>query len=258
MKPKICVLRTGGTNCDEETAYAFEVAGGAPERVHVNELRSGAKKLSDFQLLCIPGGFSYGDHIASGKILATELITFFSDELKEFVSKGKPILGICNGLQVLVRTGLLPFGKLGKMRANLLHNMSGRFECRWVRLRIEKTDCVFTRDMPEFIELPVANGEGRVWAEAENLDLLDKANLVVSRYVSDQELFWTNSYPANPSTSLHGIAGIQDASGRIMALMPHPERFLDPLSHPNWRRNGNSVPYGLKIFQNGVRAAAEL
>src|SRR3989344_2309532 len=148
-KPKILVLKTEGTNCDEELYFAFKIAGGDPKIVHINELRSKKENLKNYNILAIPGGFSYGDDIVSGKILAIELTSFFSEELKKFIQrKNTLIIGICNGFQVLIRTGLLPFGKIGKMDATLTNNDSGHFECRWINLRIEPNSrCVFLNDL---------------------------------------------------------------------------------------------------------------
>ena len=145
MKPKVLVLKADGTNCDEELSFAFKIAGGDPKIVHINELRKKQDSLKDYNILAIPGGFAYGDDIVSGKILAVELTSFFSEELKKFIErKDTLIIGICNGFQVLIRTGLLPFGTIGKMQATLTNNDSGRFECRWINLKIEtKSKCVF-------------------------------------------------------------------------------------------------------------------
>src|SRR3989338_1360473 len=153
MKPKVLVLKADGTNCDEELAFAFQIAGGNPKIIHVNELRNKKEKLKNYNILAIPGGFAYGDDIVSGKILAVELTSFFSEELKKFVErKNTLIIGICNGFQVLIRTGLLPFGTIGKMQATLTNNDSGRFECRWINLRIDKNNsCVFLKDLEDQI-----------------------------------------------------------------------------------------------------------
>src|SRR3989344_4727896 len=145
MKPRVCILRSDGTNCDEELYYAFEKFGANPQYVQVNQLRDNSNKLKDFKILALPGGFSYGDDIASGKVLALELISFLKSELSNFVSKKGLILGVCNGFQTLVRTGLLPFNNLGHMDATLTQNESGHFECRWVKIKIESSKCLFLR-----------------------------------------------------------------------------------------------------------------
>lgn len=256
MKPKVCILRTDGTNCDLETLYAVEKAGGEGHLVHVNQLRSGYRKLSDYQLLILPGGFTYGDDVHSGKILAVELISFLQEQLLEFVTHGNLILGICNGFQVLVRTGLLPGGRPGKIAATLINNDSGRFECRWVNLVVENTNCVFTRGMEHsIVSYQVAHGEGKFFTEIPTLDSIEKSGQVVFRYCTPVGEP-TSDYPANPNGSLNAIAGICDPSGRIMGLMPHPERFIEPYHHPNWRRRALQ-PHGLAIFTNAIDFALQ-
>ncbi|MDP3726835.1 MAG: phosphoribosylformylglycinamidine synthase I [bacterium] len=259
-KPKVLVLKTDGTNCDEETAFAFGLAGGDPKIVHVNELRTKNKKLTNFQILAIPGGFSYGDDIVSGKILAVELTSFFSEELKKFIErKNTIIIGICNGFQVLVRTGLLPFGKIGTMDATLTNNDSGHFECRWINLRIEpNSPCVFLNNRTieqssnGILSYQVAHGEGKFFADNETIQAIEKSNLVVFRYV-DEKGKPTQKYPENPNGALHAIAGICDPTGRILGLMPHPERFVRREQHPNWRRLSIEKPEGLPFFENIVK-----
>jgi len=239
MKPRFCVLRTDGTNCDRETAFAVELAGGHPELIHVNAFRDRSRSLRDFQGLVIPGGFSYGDDVASGKILAVELSSFFRDSLEQFVEQGKPVLGICNGFQVLVQTGLLPWGQFGRQSVALAENASGRFQCEWVDLDVGPSACVFTCGMPERISLQIAHGEGRVvWHEGS------QTGLVPVRYASD----------VNGSDGR--IAGICNSHGNVFGLMPHPERFVLPQHHPNWRRGTLGEPHGLSIFRNGVVYAA--
>jgi len=259
VKPQACLLRAEGTNCDAETFYALELAGADPRMVHVNELRARSQRLRDYQLLVIPGGFTYGDDVAAGKILAVELISFLREEIYEFVAAGKPVLGICNGFQVLVRTGLLPFREAGRVQAALIHNRSGRFECRWVRLRVEETPCVFTRGLAgRVIEMPVAHAEGRFYAPSPVMEELETRRQIVFRYV-DGAGAPTAEYPANPNGSEAAVAGICDAAGTILGLMPHPERYVRPVQHPNWRRLGISGEgHGLAIFRNAVAYAAGL
>lgn len=253
MKPQVCVLRADGTNCDEETAYAFGKAGGEPRFVHVNELRRGGQSLRQYQVLALPGGFSYGDDVASGKILAVELVSQLADEIRAFVGRGGLVIGICNGFQTLVRAGLLPFCRLGDMRATLTANDSGRFECRWIELVVDPTGhCAFTRDgMEEVIELPVAHGEGRFFADGMMLDFMECNWWIALRYAEYGKA--TMRYPANPNGSLRAIAGVCDASGRIFGLMPHPERFVETTQHPNWRRKKIARPHGLAIFENAIK-----
>lgn len=270
-KPKVLVLKTDGTNCDEETAFAFEMAGGDSKIVHVNDLRSKKESLKNYKILALPGGFSYGDDIISGKILAIELTSFFSEELKKFIErKDTAIIGICNGFQVLIRTGLLPFGKIGEMQATLTNNDSGRFECRWINLTVErKSKCVFLNNKntsdggrlkamtpPRWtdngvVSYQVAHGEGKFFANSQTLQTIEQSGLVAFRYV-DEKGNPTQKYPQNPNGSINAIAGICDPSGRILGLMPHPERFVYKEQHPNWRRMQIKKPQGLFIFENMI------
>lgn len=240
-KPRVCILRADGTNCDVELFYAFEKFGGNPEFVHVNELRRKEKSLKDFQILALPGGFSYGDDIASGKIWAVELVSFLKDELEKFIEKKGIIVGICNGFQVLIRTGLLPFGNLGKMDATLAPNDSGHFECRWIRLKPEKSRCVFLQGGYDVGWFSVNHGEGKFLANTETLKKIEAQKLVAFRYVD------------NPNGSLNDIAGICDPTGRVFGMMPHPEKFVDTTQYPNWRREKIVKPHGSPIFENIIK-----
>lgn len=263
-KPKVLVLKTEGTNCDEETAFAFELAGGMPKIVHINELRTKSKKFNDFNILALPGGFSYGDDIVSGKILAIELTSFFSEELKKFTQrKNTAVIGICNGFQTLIRTGLLPFNNLGNMSATLTNNDSGRFECRWVNLSIEqKTRCEFLNNITikqynnnPIISFQVAHGEGKFFAPKDIIEQIEKQNLVCFRY-TDENGNQTQQYPKNPNGSINAIAGICDPTGHILGLMPHPEKFVDITQHPNWRRDSkirNNKPDGAIFFEQLIQ-----
>lgn len=252
-RPRVCVLRTDGTNCDRETYYAFEQAGAECRMVHVNQLRAGQEKLADYQILVIPGGFSYGDDVHSGKILAVELTSYLREQLQSFVDAGKPVLGICNGFQVLVRTGLLPRGRMGQIEAALMPNDSGHFECRWVRLRVEKSPCIFTRELEgQIIDIQVAHGEGKFFARPETLAGLEQNRQVVFRYV-DESGRPTQDYPANPNGSPGAIAGICDPRGLVLGLMPHPERCVEPYQHPHWRRAAALPLPCRQIFASAVR-----
>lgn len=257
-KPRVCILRTDGTNCDQETAYAFNKTGGESHLVHVNQLRSGAEKLSDYQILAVPGGFSYGDDIHSGKVLSVELASFLSDQLRRFVDDGKLVLGICNGFQVLVRTGLLPWGELGTIRAALMENDSGHFECRWTNLFVEPNNCVFTQGLGgTVVQYQAAHGEGKFYTDEATIEKIEQAGQVVFRYVSTTSGQPTQDYPQNPNGSLHAIAGICDKTGRVLGLMPHPERFVEKFHHPNWRRKSLGEPHGLPLFRSAVAYAAQ-
>lgn len=258
-KPRVCILRTDGANCEEETFYAFEKAGAESQMVHINQLRNQKKQLAEYQILALPGGFSYGDDVYSGKVLAVELTSFLKEQLSEFVTAGKLIIGICNGFQVLVRTGLLPYRNLGKIEATLIANDSGRFECRWVNLMVEHNHCVFTRGLEgSLINAQVAHGEGKFYSDPQVIDQIEKSGQVVFRYVGlDGKP--TSLYPANPNGSLNAIAGICDSTGRIMGMMPHPERYVDKTQHPNWRRMPEDIiPHGLAIFRNAVDYAKQM
>jgi phosphoribosylformylglycinamidine synthase len=250
MKPKVCILRSDGTNCDNELFYAFEKAGAVCEFVHINELRNKEKQLSSFQILALPGGFSYGDDLASGKVLAIELMHFFAQDLQKFIQKKGFILGVCNGFQTLIRTGLLPFGDTNSMRATLTHNSSGHFECRWIEIKTESSSASYLNNLPT-MSVPVNHGEGKFYASEAILDRIEKEKLVVFRYV-DEKGKSTMDYPQNPNGALNAIAGIADKTGRILGLMPHPEKFVDITQHPNWRRGDYKNPQGLPFFERIV------
>jgi phosphoribosylformylglycinamidine synthase len=250
MKPRVCIIKTDGTNCDIETTYAFTKAGADVQNVLIKQLCNRSIVLHDFQIIAIPGGFSYGDDIASGKILAVELLSFLKDELQECLLRDTLIIGICNGFQVLVRTGLLPFRTLGDMHVTLMHNDSGKFECRWVTMVVEKSPCIFTKNLQgNTVSFQVAHGEGKFFCPQQTLEQIETQSLVALRYTqSDQP---TQEYPANPNGSLCAIAGICDPSGKIFGLMPHPERSVEKYQHPTWR-NRNVIPMGIEIFKNAV------
>jgi phosphoribosylformylglycinamidine synthase len=248
-KPKVCVLRTAGTNCDKETAFAFTLAGATADLVHINNLVSGKIKLARYHILALPGGFSYGDDIASGKIFANELKYKLSGELKKFIQDGKLIIGICNGFQILVKSGLLPGNDLLAQEASLIINDSGKFEDRWSHLRVPKNNCVWAGNLPEVIYLPVAHGEGKfILQDKKMLERLKKNGQVVFQYCNAQGKL--TGYPDNPNGALENIAGISDATGRILGLMPHPERNTNLRQHPSW--GANEAGIGLQIFKNGV------
>jgi phosphoribosylformylglycinamidine synthase len=259
-RPRAIVLRAPGTNCDEETAAAWERAGAEVETWHVERLLGSPGALDGFQILTVPGGFSYGDDLGAGRIFATRLGTVLEDALRRLHDRGGLVIGICNGFQVLVRAGLLPGGNGdghgGPAHATLAHNDSGHFEARWVRLAPRPGLSPFVAD-GEPIELPVAHGEGKfVVAERQALAALEAAGQVVLRYV-DESGHPTQDYPANPNGSMGGVAGLCDPTGRVFGLMPHPERFVDPIHHPRWTRRNlppNAEGDGLRIFRNAVEA----
>jgi len=253
-KPRILVLRAPGTNCDVETAYAFERAGGIAERVHVNRLLEQPRLIADFQVLCIPGGFSYGDDIAAGRILGSLLQHHLADVLAQFKASGKLILGICNGFQILMRTGLLLEPTKAGPAAVLCCNESGKFEDRWVQLRVESGRSVFLAGIDQMY-LPVAHAEGRfVMRDAQTRHRLLENGQLVLRYTTCSSSQRQVRYPANPNGSEDDVAGICDATGHVCGLMPHPERFIDRTQHPRWTRT--ELPpegEGLALFRNAVR-----
>jgi phosphoribosylformylglycinamidine synthase len=255
------VLTGYGINCDEETKFAFESAGAKAEIVHINDLISGKKKLLDYQILAFPGGFSYGDDTGSGYALASKIRNHLWKELMEFIDKGNLSIGICNGFQVMVNLGLLPSlnGKCGERQAALMHNDSARYLDRWV-------DLEFAGKSPWVkgvgrISIPIAHGEGKFFAEKGVLDEIEKRGLVAARYVKGEVCSHQN-LPANPNGSIHDIAGVTNETGRLIGMMPHPERAMSFTQLPHWTylkeklvREGKEVPKeadGMKIFKNGV------
>ena len=255
---KVIVLRTAGTNCDAETQEAFRLYSKDVDLVHINELKSRKKKLSSYHILAIPGGFTYGDDIAAGKILANELKYNLKDDLIEFVRSGKLIIGICNGFQVLLKAGLLPDFESFDQKATLILNDSGRFEDRWVYLKTVTSHksqvtskCVWTRGINEIIYLPVAHAEGKFITDKDTLGELKENNQIVFQYVDREGRL--AGYPYNPNGSIENIAGICDKTGHILGLMPHPERFINFYHHPHWQRIQNKKSGdGSLIFKNGV------
>ncbi len=266
-KPRVIVLRTAGTNCDNETAFAFTASGAEAELVHVNEIaRERTKSLEQYHILAIPGGFTYGDDIASGKILANELRFKIDEKLQEFVADGKLVIGICNGFQVLVKAGLLPniTGNFQTIEATLTLNDSNKFEDRWVYLarpktvdQRPKTKCIWTKGIDKIIRLPVAHGEGKfIPKDSSALNTLKRDGLVALEYVDANGA--KKGYPQNPNGSVENIAGICDKSGRVFGLMPHPERHISFYQSPSWTRKkgaGRTRGDGFLIFRNGVEFA---
>ncbi|MEM9754108.1 MAG: phosphoribosylformylglycinamidine synthase subunit PurQ [Planctomycetota bacterium] len=250
-KPNVLVLRAAGTNCDGETVHAFELAGAVAKRRHVRELLDRPAELDEFQILALPGGFSYGDDIAAGRILADQFNRRLADPLKKFVDAGKPIIGICNGFQVLLQTDLLPgpsFGPAGS-RVSLADNAVPRFQDRWVRLARGSDRCVWTREMPEPFEVPIAHGEGRLAVDSPaTVDALDAGGFVALRYADE-----------NPNGSAGDVAGLTDETGLVLGLMPHPERYVVAAQHAAWARrkeNPAAEAAGLSIFRAGVAAVS--
>ncbi|MDX1964812.1 MAG: phosphoribosylformylglycinamidine synthase subunit PurQ [Pirellulales bacterium] len=263
------ILRAPGTNCDEETAYAFELAGAQTQRVHVRQLLEEPGICKHSQILCLPGGFSYGDDIASGRILGDQLRRQLADTLREYRAANKLILGICNGFQVLIKCGLL-FDDFEQSPATLAWNESGRYRDAWVNLRVQPGPCVFLRGLTEF-PLPYAHGEGRFVARSPEVlaELARRGQLALcyapgeSKNVAARgdahseggDLSVKLDFPDNPNGSQANVAGVCDSTGRVFGLMPHPERYITRTQHPCWTRGAGTEPgSGLAIFQNAVAA----
>ncbi len=252
-KVKALVVTGYGINCEEETAYAFELAGAKAEIVHINDLISMGKNLEDYQILAFPGGFSYGDDTGAGKAFANRIKNHSWEKMKLFIAKDRLIIGICNGFQIMVNLGL--FGEVA-----LTHNNSARYTVRWVDLKVEN-ESPWLRGLKN-LSLPIAHGEGKFFANNKVLNQLEKENLIVLKYVKGEICLYQN-LKANPNGSLNNIAGITDKTGRLFGLMAHPERAIFFTHLPNWPlikekylRLGKKIPAygpGLQIFKNGVR-----
>ncbi len=262
-KVKVIVLRTAGTNCDKETVFAFQDCGADVDLVHINKLFSKECKLDNYHILAIPGGFSYGDDIAAGRILANELRIKLKEDLEKFVRNGKLIIGICNGFQILVKAGILPgnisskVSKDSSQQVTLMTNDSGKFEDRWTFLQVEG-NCAWTKDMQTMVYFPVAHGEGKfVCKDKKILKQVQNNRQVVFRYCAQDGK--KAIYPDNPNGSQDDIAGITDPTGRVLGLMPHPERHFFFTQHPFWTRLKAKSRYGdgARVFQNGVNYIKE-
>jgi phosphoribosylformylglycinamidine synthase len=276
------VLRAAGINCDLETEYALQLAGAKAERVHINRLIEDKGALDQYQIIVFPGGFSYGDDVAAGKILANQVIHHLYEPIQKFIDDGKLAIGICNGFQVLVKAGILPGfeeriatedtekfkiflategtetkeknkqSKINSQPVTITYNDSGKFEDRWVYLAPQTDRCVFI-ERGRQIYLPVAHGEGKVVTRnAKTLEKLKSEGYVAFKYVDENGR--EGDYPVNPNGSVDSIAGLTDTTGRILGLMPHPERYVRPTQHPHWsrlkdRRDGD----GMTIFNNAVK-----
>ena len=244
MTPSTLIIRTAGTNCDLELAHAFELAGATTTTVHLNELIADPARLEGFDLIGLPGGFSYGDDIAAGRIFANRLKHRLYEPLLAAIDRGVPMIGPCNGFQVLVKLGLLPDPHAKAQQATLAHNTSGRFIDRWTPMTVEAdSKCVWTKGLADH-DLPMAHGEGRFEAPDDVLDALEANGQVAVRYA------------ANPNGSKRDIAGVCDPTGLVFGLMPHPERHLHYTNHPAWTRMTDAqraqTPVGLRYFENAV------
>jgi len=258
MQPRVLILRAPGTNCDHETAFAFQTAGGRPETVHLNRLLENPRLAENYQVLAIPGGFSYGDDISAGRIFGNQIRHHLRDCLEQFKATGKLIIGICNGLQILVKSGVLLPDRADEPIATLTLNDSGKFEDRWVNLRVASDKCVFLRGI-ESMYLPIAHAEGKFVArDGATLERLDKVGQLVLRYCQspdrgDEAAACSLPYPINPNGAQLNVAGLCDETGRVFGLMPHPERHIDPTQHPRWTRERRERGDGLAVFENAIR-----
>lgn len=244
-------MRVGGTNCDSETERAFRELGVQAQTLHLNELVKRGN-LMDYHVLVFPGGFSYGDYVRAGAILARRLFAKLGKELKAFVDENRPILGICNGFQVLVEEGLLPGfeGMSAYPEASLAANIPQGYNCRWVYLKQEnKGNCIFTSRIPQgkVLRIPVAHSEGRFLfpkeKEQQLLERLYEEDLIVFRYCDENGNYAKGHYPTNPNGSFHDIAAICNSEGTIFGLMPHPERALYWWQQPDWTRQTQMPQY---------------
>ena len=270
--PKCCILRAPGTNCDLETAHTFEMAGGVSERLHLFRLLEEPSRLKDFQILCIPGGFSYGDDVGAGVIFSRQLRNQLNDVMTEFLEADKLVLGICNGFQVILKAGLLMRRGIGSAEpesnyedeVTLTWNRNGRYTDRWVNTKVTSSNSVFLKDMDEF-ELPIAHAEGRIAVSNDSvLKQLRAQNQIALCYWNDGAAAKAEESgdptdigllpePCNPNGSLANIAGLSDETGRVLGLMPHPERFIHATQHPQWTRQGlKGEGAGMKLFRNAV------
>lgn len=261
MSIKTLILHATGTNRDMEAAQAVEQAGAQAEIVHLNQLRRNERRWSDYQMLVLPGGFSYADALGAGKLLALDLNAYFAEQVRTFVESGKPVIGICNGFQALVKAGILPGnenGKVGEVQATLTFNACGHFECRWVTLAPISGKCLWTRGLEELLECPVAHGEGNfILGDPGQVRELLRSDQIALVYARPDGSPAEGIYPANPNGSMLDIAGICNPRGNVLGLMPHPEDHIFPYQHPRWRR-GEVGHSGLPLFANGVRYAAQL
>jgi phosphoribosylformylglycinamidine synthase subunit PurQ / glutaminase len=250
---KACIITGFGINADLELKKAFEMAGAGADLVHVNDIIREPSRLSGYRIMGFPGGFSFGDHIGSGKVFGNLFKQRLKGSLDAFIAEGKLVIGVCNGFQVLVKMGILPNLKGGwDQEVSLIHNESGKFEDRWVRLEYNSlSPCVWTKGLPP-IDVPVRHGEGKfIIGSPETQAALLTENLIAARYASRSGVAIT--YPDNPNGSVLDIAGICDRTGRVFGLMPHPEAFLIPQNHPLWTNQPVPEAAGLELFRNSVR-----
>ncbi|MBT3864526.1 phosphoribosylformylglycinamidine synthase I [Candidatus Peregrinibacteria bacterium] len=252
--PKVLVLAGYGINSEEELFNSFITQGATGEIVHINDLIDGTKKLEDFQIIAFPGGFSYGDDTGAGNAISNKIRNNLQDEITAFAQEDKLIIGVCNGFQIIANLGLVPATKnqYGERESALMWNKTARFECRWVHTKTTSQKCIWTQGIDK-LELPVAHGEGNFYTTPEILKEIKENDQIALKYTTPEGDLANGEYPHNPNGALEDIAGICDPSGRILGLMPHPERFNSPLNHPEWtRRKITEEDTGNKMFRNAV------
>ncbi len=253
MSVRALILHANGTNRDADLAQAFELAGAKAEIVHLNELRNGQKNWLDYQILGVPGGFSYADTLGAGRLFALDLQIYFKEQVSQFITAGKLVLGVCNGFQALVKSGILPDLQFQQTATTLTFNAKGHFECRWVTLLPLSQTCLWTRGLNEPIYCPIAHGEGRfVLQNPASLKTLAMNDQLALGYANADDQLAEEQYPFNPNGSINGIAGVCNLQGNVLGLMPHPENHIFPYQHPRWTR-GEQGRLGLRLFENAVR-----
>ena len=241
---RVCVVTGFGINADRELARAFEAVGGDAFRLHLLDLVADPGQLDRTEILALPGGFSFGDHLGAGLVFAARFRHHLAKPFFHFIARGGLTLGICNGFQILAKMGAVPGFEGDDPQVSLVHNESGRFVDSWVRVSFDKkSPCIWTRGLDE-TELPIRHGEGRFVASERALDQLETEHLVAVRYEGN-----------NPNGSMRRVAGVTSRSGRLLGLMPHPEAFLAPHNHPRWSRETVLRGEGLELLRNGVREA---
>lgn len=263
QNPKVIILSGYGINSEEETKFAFDQAGGITDIVHINDLIDGDKKLADYQIMCIPGGFSYGDDTGSGNAYAQKLKNHLWEDILAFIKRDTLVLGICNGCQILSLLGLIPAlaKKYGTVECAFRYNCSAHLECRYIDVRSISQKCAFTKDIA-YLHMPIAHGEGNFYAPDDVLEALQSNDQIVFRYAKPDGHFADGEMPYNPNGSLLDVAAVCDPTGRIMGMMPHPERILYFTNHDLWtlekeklKREGKPLyeeGEGMKIFRNAV------
>lgn len=258
---KVMVLSGYGLNCEEETALAFQLAGGQTDIMHINDLIKTPSRFNKYQIIAIPGGFSYGDDTGSGNAYAHKVKNHLADQLFRFIGRDTLMIGICNGCQICTNLGLVPglSGKTGTIEAVWTHNDNNRYTVRWIDLKIQGPSPWLTNISN--ISLPIAHGEGKLYLTHEILSRIEEKKLDAAKYCKGEMCQYLD-LPANPTGTLHNIAALTDPTGKILAMMPHPERAIFFQQLPHWtflkeklQREGKKVPVhgpGLQIFKNAI------